>query len=109
MITDNNRNYNQEEENFTENNQSYVDQYQKEHVTDGTEGQALSEEETAAEEQNYLDSEFSDALDQDDFENDFDENQLEEEDSKDENEDENYSEEQIEEPETFADDGYKID
>jgi len=110
MITDNN--YNQEEDNFTSNNQSYVDQYQQEHGSDESESQEelVQEEELPAgtAEQNYLDNEFITALDIDDFENDFEENDVENEDSEEEDNEENPQVE-IEEPETFADDGYKID
>ncbi|MDR7211722.1 hypothetical protein [Flavobacterium piscis] len=111
MITDNNRNYNQDETIFNPNNQNYTDHYQYKQIAEETgaqQKQFLNEEEifAAIKEQNYMNDEFSIALD--DFENDFEENEPEEENPK-EDEKENYDEEEIEEPETFADDGYKID
>lgn len=103
MTTDNERNYNQDDYTFNPDNQSYIDQYEQEN----------SDEETAEPTENEnLDTEFSNALDLDDFENDFDENDEQEEDPKEneeENEEENYDQEEITEPDTFADDGYKID
>ena len=104
MTTDNNRIFNQIDNNFNDGDPSYVDQYLKEHMDHENE-----QEIAATEEQNNLDSEFEYALDVDDFENDFDENDLEENNSGEEDQEENYDENAIDEPETFEDDGYKID
>lgn len=126
MITNSDRNYDQNENNFAEENQSYVDQYQQEH---NIEENTLEEELRLNEDQNYLDNEFSNALDRDDqedLEQDYNADDLEEdddymeEDDLDE-EDEDLDEDDLDddlvedydendrEPETFADDGYKID
>lgn len=117
MIPNNDRNYDQNESNITDENQSYVDQYQQEHnIKENT----LEEELLLSGDQNYLDNEFSNALerdDQEDLEQDYNADDLEEDnlDDEDLNEDdldddlvEDYDENDRE-PETFADDGYKID
>ncbi|WP_163397546.1 hypothetical protein [Flavobacterium fluviatile] len=111
MITDNERNYNQDDYDFnpdTQDNQSYVEQYQQEN---SEEENLLKQDETPEPPENEnLDTEFSNALDLDDFENDFDENDSEGEEDPEQNEkEENYDQQEIAEPETFADDGYKID
>lgn len=103
MKTDDNRNFNQIDNNFNDGDPSYVDQYLKLHID-----QENEQEIAANEEQHNLDNEFTNALDVDDFENNFDDNDLEEENSEDDQE-ENYDENAIDEPETFSDDGYKID
>jgi ribonuclease E len=110
MTTDNNRNYDPEENNFTQDNQSYVDQYQKEHVSEGNE---LEEEQPLNEDEN-LDTEFSNAIERDDQEDleQNDENDLEDDDLEENDLDDDLVEDYDEndtEPETFADDGYKID
>lgn len=104
MTTDNNRNFNQNDSNFNDGDPGYVDQYLKEHID-----QENEQEIAAIEDQHNLDNEFEYALDVDDFENDFDENDRGEENSEEENQEENHDENAIEEPETFSDDGYKID
>lgn len=112
MTTDNNRSYDQDDSNFTNDNQSYVDQYQQEHIGDQNNfEQAYS----LNEEQNYLDNEFSNALerdDQEDLDQDFDESELDEDDLDEDDLDDDLVEDYDEndrEPETFADDAYKID
>ncbi len=124
MIANNDRNYDQYESNFTEENQSYVDQYQQEHTI---EENNQEEELRLNEDQNYLDSEFSNALERDDaedLEQDYNDDALEEDDL--EEDDLDHDEEDLDEddldddlvekydendrePETFSDDGYKID
>lgn len=64
------------------------------------------ENETIVQKDN-LDDKFINAIEKDGFENHFDESQLQEEDPKKEEED--LYEDEIEEPETFEEDGYKID
>lgn len=94
------------EDNFIQDNQSYVDLYQQENEEENL----LYKEETSEPTENEnLDTAFSNALDLDEFENDSDENDPEEETPKENEEDENHDQEEITEPETFADDGYKID
>jgi hypothetical protein len=124
MIANNDRDYNQYEGNNTEENQSYVDQYQQEHIS---EENNLEEELLLNEDQSYLDNEFSNALerdDQEDLEQGYEQNALEEDDLAEEEDfeeeedldadeldddlEEDYDENDRE-PETFADDGYKID
>ncbi|WP_264537451.1 hypothetical protein [Flavobacterium sp. N1736] len=116
MIANNDRNYDQQESNITNENQSYIDQYQQEHSIGENN---LEEELLLNEDQSYLDSEFSNALERDDEEDDQDEQDLEEDDLDEDEEDldeddldddltEDYDENDRE-PETFSDDGYKID
>ncbi|KIQ23311.1 hypothetical protein RT99_03990 [Flavobacterium sp. MEB061] len=123
MTTDSNKYYDQNENN-TEENQSYVDQYQQQNIGDEN---TFEQEMLLNEDQNYLDNEYSNALerdDQEDLEQNYDESELNEdeleEDDLEEDEDdldeddldddlvEDYDENDRE-PETFADDGYKID
>lgn len=126
MITDNNRNYDSNEPNFNENNQSYVDQYQQEQLGDEETQQEqflVGAEDTAS--GDYLDNEFSNALerdDQEDTEEDFDDSDLEEDDlEEDDLEEDDLEEDDLDddlvedydendrEPETFTDDSLKID
>lgn len=122
MTTDTNRFYNQDDYNFTNDNQSYIDQYEQEHIGD----EAFEEEKLLNQDQNYLDNEFTNALDRDEddeIEPEYDEDGLEEdgleEDEWDEDDDldeddldddlvEDYDENDRE-IESFSDDGYKID
>lgn len=123
MTTDSKKYYDQNENNGTQENQSYVDQYQEKHIGDENN---FGQEMLLNEDQNYLDNEFSNALerdDQEDLEQNYDESDLNEddpdEDDLDEEEDLNEDDldddlvedydENDREPETFADDGYKID
>ncbi|MBP1222419.1 hypothetical protein [Flavobacterium sp. 1355] len=114
MITDNYTNYNSYEGNFIteDQNQQPI-------------GDESSFEELRLSDQNYVDSEFSNALepdDQDDLEQDYQENELEEENLEDleDDDDAEYDENDWEEeedddsdektePETFTDDSLKID
>lgn len=114
MITDNYTNYNSYEGNFIteDQNQQPI-------------GDENSFEELRLSDQNYVDSEFSNALepdDQDDLEQDYQENELEEENLEDleDDDDAEYDENDWEEeedddsdektePETFTDDSLKID
>lgn len=124
MTTNSDKYYDQNDNNSTEENQSYVDQYQQQHIGDEN---TFEQEMLLNEDQSYLDSEFSNALerdDQEDLEQNYDDSELNEdefvEDDLDEEEDdldeddldddlvEDYDENDRE-PETFADDGYKID
>jgi hypothetical protein len=116
MITDNYINYNSYEGNFITENQ---DQNQQ------PIGDENSFEELLLSDKNYVDSEFSNALepdDQDDLEQDYQENELEEENLEDleDDDDAEYDENDWEEeedddsdektePETFTDDSLKID
>lgn len=86
MITDNKINYEHEDENLL------------------YEGETLKPFENENQ-----DTVILNALNPDEFEDDPDENDSEEEDSIENEEDENFDQEEITEPETFADDGYKID
>ena len=79
MTTDSNKYYDQNDNN-TEENQSYVDQYQQEHMGDEN---TFEQEMLLNEDQNYLDSEFSNALerdDQEDLEQNYDDSELNEDD-----------------------------
>jgi hypothetical protein len=113
MITNNDRNYDQNESNITDQNQSYVDQYQQEHDSD----ENNFEQELPLNEDQNLNNEFSDALERDDEENDIDEDDLDEDDLDEDDLDENDLDDDLienydendREPETFSDDGYKID
>lgn len=89
------RNYNNNEDQI-QDNKSLVNQYNCQKFNDAN---------TVKEEN--LDHDFLNAIDRDDFKNHFDESQLQEEDPK--KEDEDLYEDEIEEPETFEEDGYKID
>lgn len=89
------RNYNNNEDQI-QDNQSLVNQYNCQKFNDAN---------TVKEEN--LDHDFLNSIDRDDFKNHFDESQLQEEDPK--KEDEDLYEDEIEEPETFEEDGYKID
>ncbi|OXB04481.1 hypothetical protein [Flavobacterium pectinovorum] len=122
-MTTNSDKYYDQNDNNTEENQSYVDQYQQQHIGDQN---TFEQEMLLNEDQSYLDSEFSNALERDDQEDleqnyddselnedEFEEDDLEEEDDLDEDDlDDDLVEDYDEndrEPETFADDGYKID
>jgi len=116
MITNDNQNYDQYESNLPQDNQSYGDENN------------LEKELYLSEDQNYLDNEFSNALerdDQDDLEQDLDDDTLEEDDLDEEDDledsDDDLDEDDLDddltedydendrEPETFSDDAYKID
>lgn len=120
-ITDNNRNYDSNEGNFTEDNQSYVDQYQQEHLGDEeTPQEQFLDSAADASGGNYLDEEFSNALerdDQEDVDDDFEDSDPEEDDFEEDEPDagdldddlvEDYDENDRE-PDTFTDDSLKID
>ncbi|MEO7225241.1 MAG: hypothetical protein ABIY60_04500 [Flavobacterium circumlabens] len=118
MITDNNRNYDPDEHNSTEDNQSYTEQYEQEKLGDeDTQEEQFLDSNQDAQGGDYLDNEFSNALERDDEENteeDFDDGELEEEetDADDLDDDlvEDYDENDREpDPETFSDDSLKID
>lgn len=121
MMTDKKENYDQNERIFTEDSQSYVEQYQKDHLS---EQQTQDEDLRASEDLSYLDNEFSNALerdDEEDLEQDYEQDDLEEEDLEQDYEENDLEEEDLDddlvedydendrEPETFADDGEKID
>ncbi|BDU26128.1 hypothetical protein [Flavobacterium sp. GSB-24] len=128
MITDDNRNYDQNNRNFTWNNENTTDPYQQERIGDEDSQQEQFLEANQSD-NDYLDNEFSNALerdDQDDLDEDFDDSELEEDDLEeddldDEDDDidpddldddlvEDYDENDREpEPETFADDSLKVD
>jgi len=118
MITDNYTNYNSYEGNFITDNQ---DQNQQ------PIGDESSFEEMRLSDENYVDSEYSNALepdDQDDLDQDYQENEFEEENLEEtedddeaeydendweEEEEEDYDSDEKIEPETFTDDSLKID
>jgi hypothetical protein len=112
MTTDTNRYYNQDDYNFNNDNQSYVDQYEQEKVGD----ENFEEEQLLNQDQNYLDNEFTNALERDEDENldtnydeeDWDEDDDLEEDDLDDDLVEDYDENDRE-IDSFSDDGYKID
>lgn len=115
-ITDNNGNYDSNEPNFNEDNQSYVDQYQQEHLGD----EATQQEQFLEAGGDYLDDEFSNALerdDQEDTEEEFGDSDLEEDDfEEDETDADDLDDDLVEdydendrEPDTFTDDSLKID
>ena len=123
MTTDSNKYYDQNENNSTEENQSYVDQYQQQNIGDEN---TFEQEMLLNEDQSYLDSEFSNALEREDLEDleqNYDESELNEDEFEEDDleEDEDLNEDDLDddlvedydendrEPETFADDGYKID
>jgi len=118
-MTTNSDKYYDQNENNTEENQSYVDQYQQKHIGDEN---TFEQEMLLNEDQNYLDNEYSNALEREDLEDleqNYDESELNEDDLDEDEDDldeddldddlvEDYDENDRE-PETFADDGYKID
>lgn len=126
MITDNNRNYDQNEGNFSEENQSYTEQYEQEQLGDEyTQQEQFLDSAQDTSGGAYLDNEFSNALERDDLDNpeedfddtdpeedDLEEDDLEEDDLEEDDLDDDLVEDYDEndrEPETFADDGLKID
>lgn len=112
MIADTNRYYDPDDYNFINDNQSYVEQYEQEHAGD----ENFEEEQLLTQDQNYLDNEFSNALErdededdeEDDLEDDWDEDDDLDEDDLDDDLIEDYDENDRE-IESFSDDGYKID
>lgn len=106
MTADTNRYYDPDDYNFINDNQSYVEQYEQEHTGD----ENFEEEQLLTQDQNYLDNEFSNALerDEDDLEDDWDEDDDLDEDNLDDDLIEDYDENDRE-IESFSDDGYKID
>lgn len=106
MTADTNRYYDPDDYNFINDNQSYVEQYEQEHTGD----ENFEEEQLLTQDQNYLDNEFSNALerDEDDLEDDWDEDDDLDEEDLDDDLIEDYDENDRE-IESFSDDGYKID
>jgi len=114
MTADTNRYYDPDDYNFINDNQSYVEQYEQEHTGD----ENFEEEQLLTQDQNYLDNEFSNALErdededlddeEDDLEDDWDEDDDLDEDDLDDDLIEDYDENDRE-IESFSDDGYKID
>lgn len=110
MATDKYTNYEEDDRNDAAEIQNTNNQYREPENEYAYQEQQLSDNE-------YLDNEFSNALDRDDEEDlDNDEDDWDEEDDLDEDdldddlvEDYDENDREPEEPETFADDGYKID
>lgn len=106
MTADTNRYYDPDDYNFINDNQSYVELYEQEHTGD----ENFEDEQLLTQDQNYLDNEFSNALerDEDDLEDDWDEDDDLDEEDLDDDLIEDYDENDRE-IESFSDDGYKID
>lgn len=113
MTPTNNQDYNQDERNFTEETPSYVDQYQKENISEENNSephQYLNPDEdiNSNADQNYLDNDFSNALDtedQDDSNLDYDDDALDlDEDLDDETDEDEFEEDDLEDDDLDEDD-----